>query len=103
VGLLEDLVARIEAQSVKIDALASEVAELRQKVVPSREIFTLRDVAALPESPSLKVLRNNPSRQPNGGQADGYRGSQKCWTAATVENWRRQLSPRPDRGLRRAS
>lgn len=95
-GVLEDLVSAIEAQSAKIDALAAEVGQLREKVAPSREIFTLRDIAALPESPSLHTLRNNPGRQPNGGQADGYRGTQKAWYRQTVDGWRRSLAPRPE-------
>jgi hypothetical protein len=96
VGILEDLVGRIETQSVKIDALAAEIAELRAKVAPSREIWTLADLAELPESPSLKTLRNCTARQPNGGVPDGFRGAQKAWYAETVLAWRRQLSPRPD-------
>ena len=94
-GCLEDLTAAVEAQTAKIDALAAEVAELRQKVAPSREIYRLRDLAELPESPSLKVLRNHPERQPAGGVPDGYRGGAKAWYAATVAEWRRQLAPGP--------
>lgn len=106
-GILEDLLAAIEALSKKIDALTSEVAQLRQKVAPQREIYTLRDLAELPESPRLKTLRNNPARQPNGGQPDGYKGAAKCWYAETVLTWRRKLSPGPDAshglGLHRAA
>lgn len=95
-GVLEDLLATIETQTAKIDALAAEVAALREKVAPTREIYALHDLAELPESPSLKTLRNNPARQPNGGQPDGYRAGQRCWYRETVETWRRQLSPRSD-------
>jgi hypothetical protein len=96
VGLLEDLASSITAQSAKIEALSAQIAELRAKVAPQREIYTLSDLAELPESPSLKTLRNNPDRQPNAGQPDGYRGAAKAWRRETVEAWRRQLAPRPD-------
>lgn len=94
--ILEDLLLAVETQSAKIDLLREEVRELQQKVAPSREIFTLRDLAELPEAPSLKTMRNRPELQPNRGQADGYRGAQKAWRAETVEAWRRQLSPLPE-------
>ena len=95
-GALEDLTAAVTAQGKQLEALAAEIAELRAKVAPTREIYTLRDLVELPESPSLKTLRNHPERQPNGGIADGYRGGQKAWTASTILGWRRQLSPRPE-------
>ena len=94
-GVLEDLKAAVEVQSAMIDALTREVAALREKIQPQREVFGLRDLAELPESPSLKVLRNHPERQPNHGLADGYRGASKCWRAETVLAWRRELMPGP--------
>lgn len=100
-GVLEDLTAAVEAQSAKIDALAAEVTELRQKVAPSREIYTLADLAELPESPSLKTLRNCPDRQPNAGRPDGYHGAAKAWYRETVDLWRRLLSPDPVIALHR--
>ncbi len=94
-GILEDLAAAIEAQSRKIEQLTAAVAELREKVLPQREVYTLRDLAELPEAPALHTLRNSPARQPNRGQADGYKGAQKAWRRATVEAWRRELTPGP--------
>ncbi|MGD0728182.1 MAG: hypothetical protein ABSB63_21870 [Spirochaetia bacterium] len=95
-GALEDLTAAVSSLSSRVGELAAEVAELRAKVAPSREVYTLHDLAELPESPSLKSLQNRRELQPNGGQADGFRGSQKAWYRATVEAWRRELAPRPD-------
>ena len=94
-GALEDLTAAVEAQGKQIEQLTVEISQLRQKVAPSREVYTLADLAELPEAPSLKTLRNNPSRQPNAGQPDGYRGAQKAWLAASVTAWRRELAPAP--------
>ncbi len=94
-GILESMAAAIETQTAKINALAAEVAELRQKVAPAREIYTLRALSELPESPSLKSLYNRPELQPRGGVPDGYRGGAKAWYAATVAEWRRQLAPGP--------
>ena len=94
-GVFEDLLATLQAQGEKIDALAGEVRQLRAKIEPAREVYTLADLAELPESPSLKSLRNHPERQPNGGVADGYRGQAKCWLRPTVEAWRRELQPAP--------
>jgi hypothetical protein len=95
-GILEDISARLETQSAKIEMLRIEIAELREKVAPQRQVFTLHDLVELPESPSLKTLRNHPERQPNAGQPDGYRGTAKAWYRSSVETWRRQLSPAPD-------
>jgi hypothetical protein len=96
VPVFEDILSTLEAQSAKIDALAAEVAQLRAKVEPAQEIYSLRDLAELPGSPSLSSLRNRPELQPHGGIPDGYRGSLKSWYRETVESWRRQLSPGPD-------
>jgi hypothetical protein len=94
-GILEELAEAIHSQSRQLEALTAAVSQLREKVQPTREIYTLRDLAERPEAPGLKTLRNCPDRQPNAGQPDGYRGAQKCWYAETVLAWRRQLSPRP--------
>lgn len=94
-GAIEALQAAVEAQSTVIASLTTEVMQLREKIEPTRETYTLADVAALPESPSLKTLRNYPARQPNYGKPDGYVGSRKAWYRETVEAWRRQLSPAP--------
>ena len=95
-GILEDLTAAVSSLSSRVGELAAEVSELRAKVAPAREIYTLHDLAELPESPSLKSLRNRPELQPNGGIPDGYKGSSKAWLAATVLAWRHELAPRPD-------
>ena len=97
-GLLEEIAASLQALVSRVDALAGEVAELRAKIQPSREIWTLKNLADLPESPSYKTLLNNPSRQPRGGIPDGYRGSARCWYASTVQAWRRELAPAPSGG-----
>lgn len=95
-GILEELAEAIHAQGRQLEALTAEVSQLREKVQPTRTVYMLRDLVELPEAPSLKTLRNCPERQPNGGQPDGFKGTQKAWYRETVEAWRRNLAPRPD-------
>lgn len=94
-GAIEQLTALVEAQTATLAGLADLVRGLSDRINPTRETYTLADLAVLPESPSLKTLRNNPDRQPNGGVPDGYAGSKKAWRRETVEAWRRQLSKSP--------
>ncbi len=88
-GVLEDLAAALAD-------LRAELAALRENRLPTREVYTLADLAELPEAPCIKTLRNNPGRQPNYGKPDGYVGTRKAWHRETVEAWRRQLSPAPE-------
>jgi hypothetical protein len=98
-GALESLAEKVEAQAAAIAELGGIVAALAEKIVPTREIFSLRDVAELPESPPLATLRSHPARQPNHGKPDGYRGREKCWRRETVSAWRRELSAAPAGGI----
>jgi len=98
-GLLESIAEKQDVLAAAIAELGGVVAALSEKVEPTRQIYSLADLAALPESPSLKTLRNNQARQPNGGKPDGYRGREKCWHRETVEAWRRELSAAPAGGI----
>ena len=98
-GVLESIAEKQDALAAAIAELGGVVAALSEKITPTREVYTLRDLAELPESPSLKTLRNNQARQPNHGKPDGYRGREKCWTRETVEAWRRELSAAPAGGI----
>lgn len=98
-GILESFAEKIDAQAAAIAELGGVVAALAEKIEPTRQVYTLTDIAALPESPSLKTLRNNQARQPNGGKPDGYRGREKCWHRETIDAWRRELSAAPAGGI----
>jgi hypothetical protein len=98
-GVLEAIAEKQDVLAAAIAELGGVVAALSEKITPSREIYTLHDLATLPESPSLKTLRNNQARQPNGGKPDGYRGREKCWLRETVEAWRRELASTPAGGV----
>ena len=94
-GILEEIATKDDSQTASIVELQHEVAMLRERVAPALEVYTLRDLAALPGSPSLKTLRNNSERQPRHGQPDGFRGREKAWRRSTVEEWRKKLSRSP--------
>lgn len=91
-NILDEIAGKIEALSVSNEQLRQEVALLREKVAPAMEVYTLRDLAALPGSPSVKTLRNNPDRQPRHGEPDGFKGREKAWKRETVEEWRCKLT-----------
>jgi hypothetical protein len=104
-GLLESIAEKQDVLAAAIAELGGVVAALSEKVEPVRQVYSLADLAALPESPSLKTLRNNQARQPKGGkdrkagEPDGYRGREKCWYRETVEAWRRELASAPAGGV----
>ena len=98
-GILETIAEKVDAQATAILELGGMVAALSEKVSPTREVYSLADLAALPEAPSLKTLRKNQARQPNGGKPDGYRGREKCWYRETVAAWRRELASEPAGGI----
>jgi hypothetical protein len=99
-GLLEDVALKLDTLLAETVALKTEIAALHDRVMPDREIFTLRNIAALPGSPSLKTLRNCPDRQPKHGQPDGYAGREKAWRRETVEAWRGKILRTPARAAR---
>jgi FtsZ-binding cell division protein ZapB len=99
-GLFEDLQAAVAAQTKTIAELALAVEGLKEKIAPTREVFTLREIAELPEAPSLKSLQNwrstAPWKLPGHGRPDGYsRNGLAAWRRETVEAWRRELAPSP--------
>ena len=98
-GLLESLAEKLDAQAAAIAELGGIVAALSEKIEPVRQVYSLADLAALPESPTLNTLRKNQARQPNHGKPDGYRGREKCWHRETVSAWRRELSAAPAGGV----
>jgi hypothetical protein len=108
-GALEALQAAVESQTAQIAGLAQTIAQLQEKIRPGREVYTLRDIAELPEAPSLKSLQNwrstAPWKLPGHGKPDGFaRDGQAAWYRETVEAWRRELLPSPfgpSRGRRR--
>jgi hypothetical protein len=91
-GILEEISAKVDTLISSSAQLRAEVELLREKVAPALEVYTLRDLAALPGSPSVKTLRNNPHRQPRHGEPDGFKGREKAWKRETVEEWRRKLT-----------
>jgi hypothetical protein len=93
---IDSLVATVSALGRQIEEHSAEIRALRDKVLTSREVWTIADIAReIPEAPCLKTLRNNLHRQPNHGIPDGYIGSQKAWYRETVLAWRRELRPSP--------
>lgn len=94
-GILEELRDEVRTLNESIGKQAAEIAALREKIQPGREVYRLKDLVELPEAPALKTLRNNPARQPRGGVPDGYAGREKAWRRDTVLEWRRQLAENP--------
>jgi hypothetical protein len=99
-GALEDLTAAVQAQGEQIAALTAQLDELAKKIQPRRAVWTLKDLAELPESPSIKTLYNwrskSPEKLPGHGKPDGFtRDSLAGWLDETVQAWRRQLMPMP--------
>jgi hypothetical protein len=91
-GILEEISEKVDTLISSNTQLRAEVELLREKVSPALEVYTLRDLAALPGSPSIKTLRNNPARQPRHGEPDGFKGREKAWKRETVEEWRGKLT-----------
>jgi len=99
-GALEDIRDEVHALAEKIDAQNAAIAELLEKVHPTRETYTLKQLAELPESPALKTLRSwrysSPHKLPGGGKPDGFtHDGLQAWRRETVEEWRRALLKHP--------
>jgi hypothetical protein len=99
-GILEELRDEVHALNEKIEKQNAEIMELREKIQPSREVYTLKDLADLPGVVSLKALQNYrrsaPQRLPGHGKPDGFaHNGEAAWRRETVMAWLAELAPNP--------
>ncbi len=108
--ILEELRDEVRALAEKIEKQGTEIAQLREKIRPSLETYTLRQLAELPGVPKLKSLQNYrrsaPDRLPGRGRPDGFaHNGEAAWRRETVMAWLAELAPSPfgGRGRGRSS
>ena len=85
-GIFEELRAAVEAQTGEIRALREEVAALHERVEPTRDVYSIRDLWMIEGGSKLCTFASYQKNR-HLPAADGYVHRMRAWKRETVRRY----------------